>query len=361
MSNIRDELKKIQAELRKPLGAIKHKVRDIPGSNKKWVYLPHQVIREHLDTIVPEWVIDFSDIQYIGNDATCRCAITIMGIRKEAIACVPISLTSGSGKEMTRGSAPDRLAAEGIRNAAEQWGVGRYLDDQEFTIRYLWERIGELDQEMQGEVRRLAEQYKIDKGIRQPRPKSKDEGGMLQAMSGVPVAKTISEGQVKRLWAIAKSELKLDDEVVKSIYKKFGFEKTEQITTDKYEAIIEQLRQVPVTRQSQDLYPANNNIIKSIRNVTKHQPDWIYAQCRHYGFDRPGMMPPDELPKLISDMCADFAVVNKVIGVGEASRRESRFLAHTSIQGAISFAKASGGDILPVVIDWLERHQAKAS
>lgn len=87
---------------------------------------------------------------------------------------------------------------------------------------------------------------------------------------------------------------------------------------------------ISANNQQQDLYPAHKNIVQKVRTVTNHDASWIVAQCRHYGYDRTGMMPPDALEKLICDMCADFAVVNGVIG--------DRTLAHTSIQGAISFA-----------------------
>jgi hypothetical protein len=158
---IRDELRRIQLELKKPFPAAAHEFRELPGG-KKWVFLKWQTIRERLDEVCPDWISDYSDIQYLGNDAICRCGITILQIRKEAIASVPISILSSSGKEMSRGSAADRLAAEALKNGAETWGVGRYLDDQAFTIRYLWERMSELDDAACGEVRRLSEQYKIN-------------------------------------------------------------------------------------------------------------------------------------------------------------------------------------------------------
>ncbi|WP_174711343.1 Rad52/Rad22 family DNA repair protein [Nostoc sp. TCL240-02] len=157
---IRNELRRIQSELKKPFPASLHEFRELPGG-KKWVFLKWQTIRERLDEVTPEWISDYSEIQYLGNDAICRCGITILGVRKEAIASVPISITSSGGKEMSRGSAADRLAAEALKNTAEAWGVGRYLDDQVFTIRYLWERMSELDDGACGEVRRLSEQYKI--------------------------------------------------------------------------------------------------------------------------------------------------------------------------------------------------------
>ena len=137
IEDVRTELQRIQVELKKVFPANQHEIRDLPGNAGRWIYVKWQTIRERLDAVCPDWSNDHTEIQYLGNDAICRSAITIMGVRKEAIACVPISLTSGKGNEMTRGSAADRLAAESLKNAAEAWGVGRYLDDQPFVIRYL--------------------------------------------------------------------------------------------------------------------------------------------------------------------------------------------------------------------------------
>ena len=346
---VREELKRIQSELKKVFPANRHEVRDLPGGQRKWVYLKWQTIRERLDEVCPDWIIDYSEIQYLGNDAICRCGITILGIRKEAIASVPISILSSKGNEMTRGSAADRLAAEAIKNSGEAWGVGRYLDDQEFTIRYLWDHLKELDDQMQGEVRRLSEQYKIQIGSRQPQPKPQNETGFLHAVAGISRESFITAGQIKRLWTIAKNQLKLSDEQIKAAYKHFGFEKSETITLDKYEPLIEYLESLVKPSTQSDLYPANNDIIKRLRAITLHDPRWILAQCKHYGYERPGMMPLAELEKLIADMCADWAVTTGIIGGHEK--------AHTSIQGALAFATASGQSILAAAIEWLNRHQ----
>ncbi len=148
----REEIRHIQTELKQPFSAADHQFRELPGTNKKWVFLPWQVVRERLDSVFPDWTIDYSDIQHLNNEVICRCAITILGVRKEAIASVPLSILSSKGNEMTRGSAADRVAVEGLKNSAEQWGVGRYLDDQVFTINYLWKHISKLPEDKQGEV-----------------------------------------------------------------------------------------------------------------------------------------------------------------------------------------------------------------
>ncbi|MBD2771214.1 hypothetical protein [Iningainema tapete] len=309
---IREELKRIQSQLKKPFPAKLHEIRDLPGGGRKWVFLSWQVIRERLDDVCPEWIIDYSEIQYLNNDAICRAAITILGIRKEAIASVPISILSKGGNEMSRGSAADRLAAESLKNAAEQWGVGRYLDDQLFTIKYLWERMKELDDQMAGEVRRLSEQYKIDKGfIKPPIRQQKEEGGLLHALAGIPAPDSKREAHGTKDF----------------------------------------VPQASPKNSTQDLYPQNNLVVRQVRSVTGHDVNWIYAQCKLYECDRPGMMPSDVLEKLVADMCADWAVSS-----GAIPQRDG---ANTSIQGALEFGKRTGQSIASVALNWLERHKVE--
>lgn len=112
---------------------------------------------------------------------------------------------------MTRGSAADRLAAEALNNSSEQWHVGRYLDNQEFTIKYLWEHRHQLDDKMSQELQRLIQQYKISQGMISSKPKPKDKpGAFINAIAGE-------------------------------------------------------------SQPSADLYPANNNIVKQVRAITRHE------------------------------------------------------------------------------------------
>ncbi len=229
------DLKQIQTELKKVFSPEAHKIRDLPGGGQ-WVYLPWQVVRERLDAVYPAWVIDFSEVQYLNNEAICRCAITIEGIRKEAIASVPIQILSKSGKDISYGSAPDRLHGEAVKNAAEAWGVGRYLDNQEFTAKYLSDNLWKLDTKLQGELRKMLMQYK---GVwkLQPQPQAQPQLPPTQTQP----ANTISQKQIKRLWTIAKNQ-GLTEEQIRAIIRGNGFEHTSEITTSKYEAIINQLQ-----------------------------------------------------------------------------------------------------------------------
>lgn len=201
-----EELRRIQAELKKPFPAPLHEIRELPGGAKKWVFLRWQTVRERLDEVVPDWTIDHSEIQYLNNDAICRCGITILGVRKEAIASVPITLMSKAGNDMARGSAADRLAAEALKNAAETWGIGRYLDDQPFTIRYLWENRYSLDDRMLGEIRKLSEQYKLQfKSSVTPTPTKKSDSSFSDALSA-PAATTVQATAINRDLLISETD-----------------------------------------------------------------------------------------------------------------------------------------------------------
>lgn len=83
--------------------------------------------------------------------------------------------------------------------------------------------------------------------------------------------------------------------------------------------------------------------------MTGHQPDWIVAQCKTYGFSRPGEIPPEKISNLLADMYSDYACTNGFV--------QSREGAYNSFQGAIAFARSSGQPILETALAWLSRHQ----
>ena len=52
----------------------------------------------------------------------------------------------------------------------------------------------------------------------------------------------VSEPQIRRLWAIARNELKLSDEIIKKVILEFGYQSSKEIAANKYEAVINKLR-----------------------------------------------------------------------------------------------------------------------
>lgn len=96
-------------------------------------------------------------------------------------------------------------------------------------------------QDWQETKRKIAKEIKQEAGIIQ-KPKSSNNGSILHDMAGVSGVQTISDGQVKRLWAIARSELNLSDSDVKSVLAGFNLEKTSEIPVQKYDLVIQSMR-----------------------------------------------------------------------------------------------------------------------
>jgi len=106
-----------------------HRDRDLPGGSK-WFYIPWQTIRERFDEVCPDWEVSYSAPSYLGDYCAITCTITIGGISKQGVGNAEIMLLSHSGKNMARGTPIERATADAFKNAAEAWGVARYLDDQ---------------------------------------------------------------------------------------------------------------------------------------------------------------------------------------------------------------------------------------
>jgi len=123
-------------KLRQPFSPEDHVIRDLPGG-KKWVYIPWQKIRSRLHKACPDWQVSYSDPIYLEDHCCVRCKITIENVSREAIGNAKIQLISIAGKDMSRGTPIERAIADAFKNAAECFGVGAYLDDQEYVVRYL--------------------------------------------------------------------------------------------------------------------------------------------------------------------------------------------------------------------------------
>lgn len=106
-----------------------HQLRDLPGGGK-WYFVPWQRIRERLDEAYPDWQIDYTEPSYVGDYCVIACTITIMGRSRKGVGNAPIQLISSTGKDMSRGTPIERATADAFKNAAEAWGVARYLDEQ---------------------------------------------------------------------------------------------------------------------------------------------------------------------------------------------------------------------------------------
>ena len=130
-----EELLEITQKLDQPFAPEDYKERPLPGGDR-WLYVSWQKYRERLDSVCV-WEDSYSDFSYPDDRCVVTCTITIGGHKRQGVGSVPLVEYSKSGKECSRGTPEDRAVAQAFKHAAEQWGLGRHIDDQAFLTRYL--------------------------------------------------------------------------------------------------------------------------------------------------------------------------------------------------------------------------------
>ncbi|WP_071992863.1 Rad52/Rad22 family DNA repair protein [Aphanizomenon flos-aquae] len=215
------EFVEILAALKQPFKPEQHIERPLPGG-KRWFFITWQDIRERLDEVYPEWSCTWSEPSYIGDYCHISCTITIAGVSRQAPGNAPIQLISNEGKDMARGTPIERATADAFKNAAEAFGIARYLDDQTKTVNLLHK---------QGDGRA----YKFAKENEQIQVGAR---GITKQPTG---EKLITEPQAKRLWAIAK-KLNLSDQEIHQVITNYGFSDVSEISMKLYDKVIEELQ-----------------------------------------------------------------------------------------------------------------------
>lgn len=133
-----DDIRQVLEELKKPFPAADHKERELPGGGR-WFFIPWQRIRDRLDVVCPgAWQVNYSDPVVAGDYMVIRCRLNICGITREGVGNdKAYPELNERGKAKTIGAPPERATADAFKNAAEQFGIGAYLDDQKFVVNYL--------------------------------------------------------------------------------------------------------------------------------------------------------------------------------------------------------------------------------
>lgn len=134
----RQEFEELLKDLRKWFPPEDHVERKLKGGSKWW-YVKWQKIRERFDDVFGSlWSEEYSDPYYVldptGNHekslCVVKCVIEIDGRKRQGVGQAPLQIISGTGNDASRGTPIERAVAEAFKNAAESWGVARYLDDQ---------------------------------------------------------------------------------------------------------------------------------------------------------------------------------------------------------------------------------------
>lgn len=118
MSNLTPELKK---QLKDWLPIDCHEIRDLPGGGK-YAFISWQNVRARLDELC-NFDIEFSDPVIVDDLCTIRCTIAIEGVRRQGMGVCSVI------KKGIRGTFVESAIADAFKNAAEQFGVGHYLDN----------------------------------------------------------------------------------------------------------------------------------------------------------------------------------------------------------------------------------------
>lgn len=299
-STEREELRRIQQELRQPLAASAHKIRDLPGTSDLYIFLPWQAVRDRLEEVVPDYQLSFSDPVYdqAVNLVSIQASIEILGVKKSAIAAVKISIISNKGNNAERGHCIDRLHAEAIKNVGEAWCVGRYLDDQIGVYKMLCEQQSELDAETKGKLNQMKSQF-----FKKLREYSTPQTARATPTATPKKRENIDPRQDRR----------------------------------NHESI-------PVSSGEIALYPQHRLIIERVRSRTGHTSHQIEEWCAARGKDGSANLDLE----LVQELAADLA-----LGWGE-SKFPSPELAEASYRGKVATLTASGMSLHEAIAAWME-------
>lgn len=215
-----------------------HKERKLRGGGK-WFYLPHQTIRDRLNEICPnDWSDEFKGPFLSGNETIMICRLTICGVTREGVADNKVfPELNDEGKEKIIGSPVVNAARHAFRDAAEQFGVGAYLDDQKTSrdrfVRYM-QKKGD------GRAYKAAYDNGWVEGSTKPSLRQPEKpANLLQVMSAPEDA--ISLEQQRELWAIARASGYTDDGV-RAVFAIWGYASTAQVKNQHFEAIVGKLK-----------------------------------------------------------------------------------------------------------------------
>jgi hypothetical protein len=96
-----------------------------------------QKIKDRLDEACPDWQVTYSDPVIAGDLVVVRCKLTIASVTREGVGNSDAYKEKNKSGGYSFGSPIECATADAFKNAAEMFGIGAYLDDQEFVVRYL--------------------------------------------------------------------------------------------------------------------------------------------------------------------------------------------------------------------------------
>lgn len=271
------------------------------GQETFYCYIKWQFIRKRLDDVVGVggWMIERTGLFIDESGNPCIIGrMNILGVVKE-------SMGVGKAHESWKGTKIENAIADLLKNCAEEFGIGRYLDDQRATIQHLWDNAG-TDEYIKSMARKLGAQHKL-----QLNAQTAENNAIA---SGKPTPKP----QAKKP------------------------EDTNLLDTD--DIVIAQKTQGEVA----ELYPQHNGFFNSFAEEFKFQGVFAFVKqviaANWKGRSRPGHLSQEELEILMEVVAAQWGV--------ETGTFDKFELAQTSYQGRLALLKSKGSYTMGEVKEW---------
>jgi hypothetical protein len=218
-----------------------HRERTIKGGGR-WYYISHQTIRDRLNEICPgQWSSAYDGPHMIDGEPIYHCRLTICGVTRTGIG-------DKSNEPSPYGTAAQRAFRKAFTDAAEQFGIGAYLDEQtsEKTkrsfIKYMQSQSSQLPNN--GKVTTVNQERRRVEPAESPQPRtprsidpSHQPFSKTQADSEAEINEVITDAQRKRLYAIATQEGKYSDYGFRRLVEIRGFTSSRAITQTVYEEL----------------------------------------------------------------------------------------------------------------------------
>lgn len=277
---------------------------DKQGRESFYCYIKWQFIRRRLDDVcgVGGWLIERTGmfIDEAGNPCIIG-RMNILGVVKE-------SMGVGKSHQSWKGTKIENAIADLLKNCAEEFGIGRYLDDQRATIQHIWDNAG-TDEYLRSMCRKLGVQHKL-----QLNAQTAENNAVA---SGKPTPKP----QTRKP------------------------ENTNLLDTDD---IVSRIPPKPQSTEAAELYPQHSTLFNAFAQEFKFEGVFAFAKqviaSNWHGRSRPGHLAQEELEILMEVVACEWAV-----GMGLFEEIE---LARNAYQGKLALLKAKGNYTIGEVKGW---------
>ncbi|MEH2152086.1 Rad52/Rad22 family DNA repair protein [Nostoc sp.] len=125
------QLEEILPKLTEWFAPEEHKDRTLPGGGR-WFYIPHQSITQRLNAVCPgHWHTKVNSTNIAGDYTVVIVELSICGVTRTGIGDdKTFPELNDNGKAKIIGTPPVRAFRSAFKDAAEQFGICAYLDDQ---------------------------------------------------------------------------------------------------------------------------------------------------------------------------------------------------------------------------------------